>query len=63
MVDNLLTVSDRIWIAWPKKASGVKTDLSEALIRKTGLAAGFVDYKICAIDNTWSGLLFAKRKG
>jgi len=51
-----------LWIAWPKKASGVKTDLSENLVREFGLAAGWVDYKVCAIDETWSGLCFARRK-
>jgi hypothetical protein len=50
-----------VWIAWPKKASGVPTDLGEAAVRAFGLAAGFVDYKICAIDETWSGLLFTRR--
>ena len=53
----------RLWLAWPKKASGVVTDVSEPAVRETGLAAGLVDYKICAIDSTWSGLLFARRKG
>ena len=51
-----------LWIAWPKKASGVLTDLTQHDVRSTGLAAGLVDYKICAIDDTWSGLLFARRK-
>jgi len=51
-----------VWFAWPKKASGVATDLSEKVVRERGLAAGLVDYKICAIDATWSGLLFARRK-
>lgn len=51
-----------LWIAWPKKSSGVVTDLSEPLVREAGLAAGMVDYKICAIDATWSGLLFSRRK-
>jgi CheY-like chemotaxis protein len=50
-----------LWIAWPKKASGLDTDLSETDVRQTGLDAGLVDYKICAIDATWSGLLFRKR--
>jgi hypothetical protein len=50
------------WIAWPKKASGVKTDLTENVIREFGLGAGWVDYKVCAIDETWSGLCFARRK-
>lgn len=51
-----------VWIAWPKKASGIKSDLSQAVVRRTGLAAGLVDYKICAIDATWSALLFSRRK-
>jgi len=50
-----------LWIAWPKKASGVKSDLGEAEVRKIGLANGFVDYKICAVDSTWSGLKFKLR--
>src|SRR5215469_8673068 len=51
-----------LWIAWPKKASGVKTDLNENVVREVGLDAGWVDYKVCAIDETWSGLCFARRK-
>ena len=51
-----------LWIAWPKKASSLASDLSESYVRATGLAAGLVDYKICAIDSTWSGLLFTRRK-
>lgn len=50
-----------LWIAWPKKASGVQTDVGEAAVRATGLAAGLVDHKICAIDATWSGLRFVER--
>jgi CheY-like chemotaxis protein len=50
-----------MWIAWPKKASGLATDVSETEVRQTGLDAGLVDYKICAIDATWSGLLFRRR--
>ncbi|MCC6676686.1 MAG: DUF3052 family protein [Phycisphaerales bacterium] len=45
-----------LWIAWPKKSSGITTDLSEDLIRDLALAAGLVDNKVCAIDDTWSGL-------
>lgn len=52
-----------LWIAWPKKASGVKTDLDGEIVREFGLDAGWVDYKVCAIDETWSGLCFARRKG
>jgi len=50
------------WIAWPKQASGIKTDLKEDLIREFGLGEGWVDYKVCAIDETWSGLCFARKK-
>jgi hypothetical protein len=50
-----------IWIAWPKKTSGVATDLSEDLVRRIGLAARLVDVKVCAIDATWSGLKFVRR--
>ena len=45
-----------LWIAWPKRASGVATDLSEDIARDLGLARGLVDNKVCAIDDTWSGL-------
>jgi CheY-like chemotaxis protein len=51
-----------LWIAWPKKASGVRTDVTENLIREFALDAGWVDYKVCAIDETWSGLCFARKK-
>ncbi len=51
-----------LWIAWPKKSSKVTTDLSETKVRKAGLAAGLVDYKICSIDNIWSALKFSKRR-
>jgi len=47
-----------IWVAWPKRASGVATDLDENIIRDTGLAINLVDVKVCAIDATWSGLKF-----
>lgn len=50
-----------LWISWPKKASGVATDLDEAGVRAAGLRAGLVDVKICAIDPTWSGLKFVYR--
>ncbi len=51
-----------LWIAWPKQASGVLTDLKEGFVREFGLGEGWVDYKVCAIDETWSGLCFARRK-
>ena len=56
-----LVSNGMIWIAWPKKSSGVTTDLSEQLVRRIGLDAGLVDVKICAIDDTWSGLKFVYR--
>jgi hypothetical protein len=56
-------VQSGLWIAWPKKTSGVGSDLNENLVRAAGLAHGLVDYKVCAIDETWSGLKFARRKG
>lgn len=51
-----------LWVAWPKKASKVPTDLDENLIRDFGLAQGVVDTKVCAIDLVWSGLRFNKRR-
>lgn len=50
-----------LWLIWPKKTSALAGDLSEPAVRKMGLASGLVDYKICAVDETWSGLAFAKR--
>ena len=50
-----------IWIAWPKKSSGVATDLSFERVQRIGLDAGLVDVKICAIDDMWSGLKFVYR--
>ena len=50
-----------LWVAWPKRASGRPTDLNENLIREVGLAVGLVDNKVCAIDETWSGLRFVYR--
>jgi hypothetical protein len=51
-----------LWIAWPKKASGVSTDVTGDVVRGAGLAHGLVDYKVCAINETWSGLKFARRR-
>jgi hypothetical protein len=50
-----------LWIAWPKRASGVPTDLTEDVTRAVGLAHGLVDNKVCAIDETWSGLRLVHR--
>jgi hypothetical protein len=53
--------SGGLWIAWPKKASGVVSDLSQQVVREAGLSSGLVDFKICSIDDTWSGLRFSQR--
>lgn len=50
-----------LWIAWPKKTSGMLTDLDGNIVRDAALAAGLVDYKVCAITDVWSGLKFARR--
>jgi hypothetical protein len=50
-----------LWIAWPKKASGVATDITEDVVRDVALAKGLVDNKVCAIDPTWSGLRIVVR--
>ena len=52
----------RLWLAWPKKASGVESDLSQTVVRAFGLERGFVDYKVASIDATWSALCFARRE-
>jgi hypothetical protein len=51
-----------LWIAWPKKASGVETDVTFEIVQPAGLATGLVDNKVCAIDTVWTGLRFAFRK-
>jgi hypothetical protein len=56
-----LAVAGGLWIAWPKKASGIATDLSDGAVRARGLATGLVDNKVCAVDATWSGLRFVRR--
>ena len=56
-----LAPADGLWIAWPKKASGIDTDLTFDLVQHTGLAAGLVDNKSCAIDERWQALRFVYR--
>jgi len=51
-----------VWAAWPKKASGVATDITEDVVREIALPLGLVDVKVCAIDATWSGLKLVIRK-
>ncbi len=56
-----LAADGMLWIAWPKRASGRPTDLTEDVVRSIGLKAGLVDVKVCAIDEVWSGLKFVIR--
>jgi hypothetical protein len=56
-----LAPAGMLWISWPKKASGVATDLTEDVIRVIGLAHGLVDVKVAAVDDVWSGLKFVRR--
>jgi hypothetical protein len=58
---KLLGPAGMLWVAWPKKASGVATDLNENDVRRIGLAAGLVDVKVCAVSEVWSGLKFVRR--
>jgi hypothetical protein len=60
-LSDKLATNGMIWIAWPKKSSGVGTDLSFERVQRIGLDAGLVDVKICAIDETWSALKFVFR--
>ena len=60
-VAKLLAPTGMLWISWPKKASGVVTDLSENNVRQIGLNAGLVDVKVCAVNDIWSGLKFVYR--
>ena len=56
-----LTQAGMLWIAWPKKASGVATDITEDVVRRIALASGVVDVKVCAITDVWSGLKLVRR--
>jgi hypothetical protein len=57
-----VTTAGRLWVCWPKRSSGVPTDLTETGVREFGLAQGLVDVKVCAVDATWSGLAFVRRR-
>ncbi|HXU38433.1 MAG TPA: DUF3052 domain-containing protein [Blastocatellia bacterium] len=61
LLASRLAPAGMLWIAWPKKASGVKTDLSDNSVREIGLDAGLVDVKVCAVNEIWSGLKFVIR--
>jgi hypothetical protein len=56
-----LAPAGMLWISWPKKSSGVATDVDEHIVREIGLAAGLVDVKVCAVTEVWSGLKFVRR--
>jgi hypothetical protein len=56
-----LSQNGMLWVAWPKKSSGVETDLTFDVVQEAGLSAGIVDTKICAINDVWSGLKFVIR--
>jgi len=58
---KLLSPAGMLWVSWPKKTSGVPTDLNENVVREIGLAAGLVDVKVCAVTEVWSGLKFVRR--
>jgi hypothetical protein len=57
-----LDVDGGLWIAWPKRVSGVPTDITEDVVREVALPTGLVDVKVCAVDDTWSGLRLCLRK-
>ena len=56
-----LSPAGMFWVSWPKKTSGVPTDLNEKIVREIGLAVGLVDVKVCAVTEVWSGLKFVRR--
>ena len=62
MLLPMLDPSGMIWVSWPKKAAKVETDITEDTIREVALPLGLVDVKVCAVDETWSGLKLVIRK-
>jgi hypothetical protein len=59
---KLVANTGTLWVSWPKKSSGVATDVTEDVIREVALPLGFVDVKVCAVDETWSGLKLMIRR-
>ena len=57
-----ITPDGQVWVSWPKQASGVATDITEDTIRELCLPLGYVDTKVCAVDEVWSGLKLVIRK-
>jgi hypothetical protein len=60
-IAKILAPAGMLWVSWPKKSSGVASDLDEGVVREIGLAAGLVDVKVCAVTEIWSGLKFVRR--
>jgi hypothetical protein len=58
---RVLAQDGALWVSWPKKSSGVATDLTEDVVREVALAGGLVDVKVCAVDEVWSGLKLVRR--
>lgn len=61
-VAKVLGSRSMLWVAWPKKAAKLKTDLTDVVVRELGLATGLVDVKVCAVTEIWSGLKFLHRR-
>ena len=61
LLKRALAQQGALWVSWPKKASGVATDLTEDVVREVALAGGLVDVKVCAVDDVWSGLKLVRR--
>ncbi|PZR75704.1 MAG: DUF3052 domain-containing protein [Chthoniobacterales bacterium] len=59
---KIMADTGTLWVSWPKKSSGVATDITEDVIREVALPLGFVDVKVCAVDETWSGLKLMVRR-
>ena len=57
-----MALDGAVWVSWPKKAAKIPTDITEDRIREAALPLGFVDIKVCAVDDTWSGLKLVIRK-
>lgn len=60
-IAKVLAPAGMLWVSWPKKSAGVKSDLDENIVREIGLQAGLVDVKVCAVTEIWSGLKFVRR--
>ncbi len=60
-IAKALAPAGMLWVCWPKKSSGVESDLDENTVRETGLQTGLVDVKVCAVTEIWSGLKFVRR--